>query len=167
MSRLLLDKKAVRMKTLTVSGSLELRTEDLSGEGSGTDSVSKGIKPKTLQVTGVVPFNNSQHLKDLLTLAEAKNEKGELKTYQIINETAAASGIRQVQFADRVSWNEGGTMQAWSVSFTLREVLSIAEMKEQREKQAVTAPQTNEGQAVGAPAASLEKVIRVASEVLG
>lgn len=127
-----LDSFKIPCKNLKVTGSMELRTEDIAGETSGTDVVEKGIKPKVIRVSGSIPFAKQQELKDLVKTAESKNDKGEQKIFTITNRTANAAGIRQVRFVEQLSWNEADTLQMWDVSFALQEYMSNPERVEKR-----------------------------------
>lgn len=155
---------------LVVIGDLEIRTEDLSGETSGSDLVTKGTKPKTLTVSLNIRFDDGQGLKDLVRVAEARESGGDLMVYTIVNRTANAAGIRQVQFTEHVRWAEQENTRAWSVSFTLREYLSVPERVEQREEAAQTVSQTSTGQAVadmaGETATNFKKLLSVVDEAL-
>jgi hypothetical protein len=134
-----LDNFRVPGKNLRVSGNLELRTEDIAGETSGTDAVEKGIKPKILRVGISIPFKTPQDMTDLIKTAEALDENGERKIYTITNRTANAAGIRQVRFFEHLNWKESEYMQLWEVSFTLQEYLSNPERAENREPDLVSA----------------------------
>ena len=160
---------------LSVTGDLEIRTEDLSGETSATDSAEKGVKPKALTVSLSIRFADEQDLRDLIRVAEAKNSDGSMKIYTVTNRTANAAGVRQVRFTDHVRWQEQDGLQAWSVSFTLREYLSVPERVEQREAQASTEAQASEGKVVAGstaeqvqePQTNFERLLSVADKVLG
>jgi len=130
---MLLNEYKVPGKNLSVSGSLELRTEDIAGETCATDSVDKGIKPKTIRVSCDIPFKDSGKLKALIKVAEAKNNSGERKIYTITHRTANSAGIRQVRFFEHFNWREARRLLMWQVSFTLQEYLSNPERTENRE----------------------------------
>jgi len=138
-----LDNFRVPGKNLLVSGNLELRTEDIAGETSGTDAVEKGIKPKILRVGISIPFKTPQDMTDLINTAEAVGENGERRIYTITNRTANAAGIRQVRFFEHFNWNEEESMQLWQASFTLQEYLSNPERVENREPDLVSANTDN------------------------
>jgi len=127
-----LDNFRIPGKKLLVKGNLEMRTEDIAGETSGTDLVEKGIKPKLLRVTVSIPYADQQGLRDLVKTAESKNETGEQKIFTITNRTANAAGIRQVRFTEHFNWDEAETLQMWNVSFTLQEYMSNPERVEKR-----------------------------------
>ncbi len=150
-----LDTFRIPGKNLVVKGNLELRTEDIAGETSGTDSVEKGIKPKILRVSVSIPFKNPQDLSDLIKKAEAKNDAGERKIYTITDRTANVAGIRQVRFTEHFNWNEADTMQMWNVSFTLQEYLSNPERVENREQNKAPATDTTQYKQVLKQAANL------------
>lgn len=128
-----LDDISVPGKNMVVKGNLELRTEDIAGETSGSESVEKGIKPKILRVSLQIPFTQAKDLGSLIQTAETLSEAGARKTWTITHPTANAAGIRQVQFTESVNWEEAGSLQMWTVSFTLRECLSNPERSEARE----------------------------------
>ncbi|WP_300674065.1 hypothetical protein [Desulfoluna sp.] len=127
-----LDDFKVPGKNLVVKGNLEFRTEDIAGETSGTDAVEKGTKPKILRVSLQIPFTMAKDLGGLIKTAETMSEAGARKIWAITHPTANAVGIRQVQFAESVNWEEAGGLQLWKISFTLRECLSNPERVETR-----------------------------------
>lgn len=126
-------------KNLVVKGNLELRTEDIAGETSGTDTIEKGIKPKVLRVSVIIPFKTPQDLRNLIKTAEALNDVGERKIYTVTHRTANAAGIRQAKFFEHFNWNEADTMQMWKISFSLQEYLSNPERVENRDQGLVLA----------------------------
>jgi len=152
---LLLDGTQVRGKGLKVAAALRIESEDLSGQTSNTASAHKGFKPKTLAITLLIPFADRSHLIQLMSLAQATGSGGQRKVYRIVNDTAEAFGVRQVEFSDSVTAREDDTLKAWRVSFTLAEKLSTAERVETRRPGNPIKQQSAPGQAVGdaAPAA--------------
>lgn len=134
---------------LRVSGDLEIKTADLSGETSGTATAEKGVKPKKLRVSCSIAFTEARALRELIRIAEAKDEDGTLHIYTVANLTANAAGVRQAQFCDHVQWQEVDGLAAWSVSFTLREHMSVPERVETRQKpQQKAVEQQSDGQSV-------------------
>lgn len=129
---LLLDGQQVLGKKMKITANLRIESEDLSGQTSGSEKAHKGFKPKTLTVALQIAFVDHVQLKTLMRLAEATAGGGQLKTYRIVNDTAGAFGIRQVQFTEGVSAREDDTLNAWSVQFTLTEKQSNPEKVEQR-----------------------------------
>ena len=129
---MLLNDIKVPGKNLKVKGNLELRTEDIAGESSGTDSVEKGIKPKVLQVSLSLPYTQAQDLTRLIKVAEAVNSEGERTVYTITHKTANAAGIRQVRFIEHLNWEEADARQMWQLSFSVQEYLSNPERVENR-----------------------------------
>nr|WP_321399370.1 hypothetical protein [uncultured Desulfobacter sp.] len=125
-------------KNLKVSGSLELRTEDIAGESCATDSVDKGIKPKILRVSVDIPFSAKDDLLNLVKKAEAKDRSGERAIYTVTHRTANAAGVRQVRFFEHFNWREDRRLLMWQVSFTLQEYLSNPERTENRETSDMT-----------------------------
>lgn len=151
---LLLDGEQVRGKNLKVTANLRIESDDLSGQTSNTDSAHKGFKPKTLAVTLLIPFADNTFLRNLMRLAEATGSGGQLKTYRVVNDTASAFGVRQVQFSDGVSAREDDSLRAWLVQFTLSEKLSNPERVETRRAGKGVTQQGAPGQSVTAPGAS-------------
>ena len=175
---LLLDGEQVRGKNIKVTANLRIESDDLSGQTSNTDSAHKGFKPKTLAVTLQIPFVDSTFLRSLMRLAEATGSGGQLKTYRVVNDTASAFGVRQVQFTDGVSAREDDTLRAWLVQFTLSEKLSNPERVETRRAgqsvtqqgapgQSVTAPGTGENGETGQELTGFESTLKKLDNYLG
>lgn len=149
MTRLLLDGQEIQGKTLKVTGNLRIEADDMSGQTSNTETAHKGFKPKTLTVTLAIPYVNASWLRDLMRLAEATEGGGQLKTYRVVNSTAEAFGMRQVQFADGVSAREDDTLNLWRVQFGLTEKKSNPEKVEKRRGKNSVTTQSGTGSAVG------------------
>ena len=150
---LLLDGEQVRGKNLKVTANLRIESGDMSGQTSNTDTAHKGFKPKTLAVTLQIRFVDHPFLRSLMRLAEATGAGGQLKTYRVVNDTASAFGVRQVEFTDGVSAREDDTLRAWLVQFTLSEKLSNPERVETRRAGKGVTQQGAPGQSVTAPGA--------------
>ncbi|MGP5281398.1 baseplate complex protein [Pseudomonas helleri] len=150
---LLLDGERVRGKNIKVTANLQIESDDLSGQTSNTDSAHKGFKPKTLTVTLQIPFVDSAYLRNIMRLAEATGSGGQRKTYRVVNDSASAFGVRQVEFSDGVSAREDDTLRAWQVQFTLSEKLSNPERVETRRAGNGVTQQGAPGQSVTAPGA--------------
>lgn len=146
---LLLDGQQVLGKRMKVTANLRIDSEDLSGQTSGSEKAHKGFKPKTLAVSLQIAFVDHAQLKTLMRLAEGTAGGGQLRTYRIVNDTASAFGIRQVQFTDGVSAREDDTLASWSVQFTLTEKQSNPEKVEQRRAANGTTAQSAPGNGVG------------------
>ena len=129
---LLLDGQEVQGKGLKITANLRIESDDLSGQTSNTESAHKGFKPKTLAVSLQIRYADSDQLRALMSLAEATESGGQLKSYRVVNDTAAAFGVRQVQFSDGVSAREDDTLARWLIQFTLSEKLSNPERVESR-----------------------------------
>ena len=69
----------------------------------------------------------------------------------MVNDTASAFGVRQVEFTDGVSAREDDTLRAWLVQFTLSEKLSNPERVETRRAGQSVTQQSAPGQSVTAP----------------
>ncbi|UIP32586.1 DNA-binding protein [Stutzerimonas kunmingensis] len=149
---LLLDGEKVQGKGLKITANLCIESDDMSGQTSNSASAHKGFKPKTLTVSLLIRFADREQLRDLMRLAEATEGGGQLKTYRIVNDTATAFGVRQVQFSDGVSAREDDTLAAWRVQFTLAEKLSNPERVEKRRQPSTVTSQSAPGQAVSSTA---------------
>lgn len=145
---LLLDGEKVQGKGLKITANLRIESDDMSGQTSNSTSAHKGFKPKTLTVSLLIRFADQEQLRNLMRLAEATEGGGQLKTYRIVNDTAAAFGVRQVQFSDGVSAREDDSLAAWRVQFTLVEKLSNPERVEKRRPANGVTGQSAPGQAV-------------------
>lgn len=180
MTLMLLDGQAVEGKNLKITGSLSIESEDLSGQTSNTESAHKGFKPKTLTCTLLITYKDADQLRSLMSLAEATESGGQRKTYRVVNDTAAAFGVRQVQFSDSVSAREADTIRAWQVQFTLTEKLSNPEKVEGRKATSGVNQQAASGSAVGGTdngsasgaggaqeLTGLEKVLKKVDDYLG
>jgi hypothetical protein len=145
---LLLDGEKVRGRSMKVTGDMRIESGDMSGQTSNTDTAHKGFKPKTLTVTLMIPFVDAEHLRSLMRLAEATESGGQLKTYRVVNDTATAIGMRQVQFSDGVSAREDDSLRGWRIQFTLTEKLSNPERVEKRRADKAVKTQSAPGQGV-------------------
>jgi hypothetical protein len=130
-----LNSTTIALKTLRITASLELASEDASGQSSSTDTAETGIKAKMLAVSGFIPFTDSQQLTNLFKLAEA-TEAGARVTYRISNKTADALGIKQIKFSSKIEAVEQQTTRQWSVSFILQEYRSVPQKVEERQPDA-------------------------------
>lgn len=149
---LLLDGQQILGKRLKITANLRIESDDLSGQTSNSQTAHKGFKPKTLTVSLMIPFVDQVQLRSLMRLAEATAGGGQLKIYRIVNDTAAAFGIREVQFSDGVSAREDDSLNAWLVQFTLSEKLSNPERVENRRVGNGVTSQSGPGSAVGGAA---------------
>ncbi|OTA17570.1 hypothetical protein Xvie_00958 [Xenorhabdus vietnamensis] len=128
---LALDGEAIALKSLTVTPSMMFQDQDQSGQSSSTAVAEQGIKPKELRITGIIPFTEQKTLSRLFALAEAK-DGGNLKRYRIANLTAQAINFRIGTFTGTIDASKVDGKQAWQVTFTLREHLSVAEKRDAR-----------------------------------
>ncbi|WP_445357276.1 hypothetical protein ACJJIC_14705 [Microbulbifer sp. ANSA002] len=127
-----LNGNALPNTELFVSVTTEFDADDLSGETSSTSSAHKGIKPKSVNVSFMVKFSDSEEITQFYRLAESTEDNGDLVIYDITDRTANAANIRQVRFTGRIEQREMAKLKAWRVSFALQEYLSVAEKMEQR-----------------------------------
>ncbi|MNN29610.1 hypothetical protein D3C81_1432220 [compost metagenome] len=145
---LLLDGERIQGRGMKVTSDLRIESGDMSGQTSNTDTAHKGFKPKTLTVNLLIRFIDAEDLRTLMRLAEATAEGGQLKTYRIVNDTATAFGMRQVQFSDGVSAREDDSLRGWRIQFTLTEKLSNPERVETRRAGNAVSTQRAPGQSV-------------------
>jgi len=120
------------IKSLRITASQELASDDASGQSSSTDVAETGIKAKTLTVSGYVLFNQAVNLTNLFNMAEA-TESGARTIYRISNKTADALGVKQVRFASRIEAVEQESTRQWAVNFTLQEYRSVPQKVEERQ----------------------------------
>jgi hypothetical protein len=146
---LLLDGHKVQGKNLKVTANLRIESGDMSGQTSNTDKAHKGFKPKTLTISLLIPFVDNSHMTDLMRLAESTGSGGQLHLYRVVNDTAEAFGIRQVEFSDGISAREDDSLRAWLVQFTLSERQSNPEKVEGRRAGNAVNAQGGPGSAVG------------------
>jgi hypothetical protein len=132
MTQIALDGELLTLKSPRINLTMELKDADMSGQTGNTDTAEQGTKGKVMAVTGLIAFKTPDVLNRLLILAQ-QTEDGKRKIYRIGNELAKAMKIRQVRFTGRVQSDEQENLMAWKVSFTLREYLSVPEVKAQRE----------------------------------
>lgn len=139
--QLALNGQPIYLREFRANISVNRENEDMSGEKSTTKRAEKGVKSKTLTVTGVIPYRNAEWLKTLFTLAEAEGSGGQMK-YRISNITAQAVNMREGVFDGEVSAQEQDVM-GWRVSFTLKEVNSVAEKTANRKAKPKTKKQVD------------------------
>lgn len=130
--QLALNGKPVYLNNITISASVKRDDPDMSGQKSSTKKTDKGVKAKELNVSGLIPYRYKEWLTDLFNLAEAENAKGEQEKYRVSCMLAEVINMREVQFSGAVNVNPEGGKLAWAVSFTLKEINSVAEKKDQR-----------------------------------
>ncbi|WP_025821943.1 baseplate complex protein [Shewanella marina] len=134
MSQLALDGELIRLKSCKLTLSMRLADQDMSGQSSSTASSEQGDKAKELKVTGLIPFVDQPMLSRLFELSLLRDDKGNRKVSRIGADLARAAKIRQVKFFGNITAPEHPTLMAWSVSFQLREHLSVPEVAEAREE---------------------------------
>ncbi|MCX2834446.1 baseplate complex protein [Microbulbifer thermotolerans] len=138
----------LRGSELVVNGRLRIETESLSGNTSASDRANNGIKPKALVVSMVIKFDAADHLHELVRVAEAVDSNSKLVVYDILDDTAQAMGVRQVQFSDDFNVRQIPGQSAWRVNFTLQEYLSVPEKVEQRAQVQAPEAQTAESEGI-------------------
>lgn len=131
-----LNTTQLKLKSLRITASQALASEDSSGQSSSTDVAETGLKAKMLSVTGYIHFEQAQHLTELFQLAEATEDSARV-IYRINNKTANALGIKQVRFSSKIEAVEQETTRKWRVTFTLAEYRSVPEKVEERQPETV------------------------------
>lgn len=166
----------LRGSELAVNSVLRIETESLGGNTSSSDRAKNGIKPKTLTVSLVIAFKNAEHLSALVQQVESVDTNGKLTVFDIVDDTARAMNIRQVQFNEALNVRQIPEKKAWRVNFTLSEYLSIPEKVEQRQKTQAAQQQSANGEPVatasvedqegGESLTGFEKVLKFADDAL-
>ncbi len=133
MTKLMLGSFRVPGYGLTVANSFQIASEDLSGTSSSTATAENGIKPKEFSVSTTIRFTEADDLNALTRTAESVDGKGQRTIYTASHALLTAMGVRQVRFTSTFSAvPDSSGLQAWNVSFTLREYNSAAERMEAR-----------------------------------
>lgn len=141
-------------KDISVSMAMPLERKDISGQTSGTESVSAGNKSKKLTVSLSIRMNEAAKLLQLTAIAEAIDDAGAPIIYTIADDLAEATNIRQVEFIDNFRVDPLTGTQGWTVRFSLQERLSVPEKKEQRAKQPTATAAPTQGDPVQSAAAN-------------
>ena len=130
---------------LSVAWSMEMPTEDLSGNTSLTDKADKGIKPKRLSINFALRENKSEleYWTRFLLMLEAKDSKGQAIEYVVIHPLVQASRIRTMRVVGQVRIAESTQQRRYDVSFELEEVRSVPEASEARSQTRASGTSTN------------------------
>ena len=161
--QLALNGTPIYLNNILMSVSVKREEKDMSGQKSSTKKSDKGVKAKELNVTGFIPYARREWLTDLFNLAESEDGKGEQSKYRVSCTIAEAVNMREVQFSGEVTAAEQSGQLGWSISFTLREVNSVAEKKDQRKQkpkakaQGEKAPAAKSSNAQGGNQSAVEK----------
>ena len=126
---------AIRGKNLKTSIELEIERKDLSGDSSSGAFAPAGAKTQKITISLQIEKKNPQHLLGLIQKSQENNDDGSPVIFNISNDHCAARGIRQAYFEGTVSSADADGVQAWNVSFTMREYNSVPEKLEGREEQ--------------------------------
>jgi hypothetical protein len=129
---LTLNTTKINLKSLRITASQTLASEDASGQSSSTDVAETGTKAKMLNVSGLIAFENAEHLAQLFKLAEA-TEDAARTIYRINNNTASALGVKQVRFSSKIEAAEQEITRQWRISFSLAEYRSVPQKVEERQ----------------------------------
>lgn len=140
--QLALNGTPIYLHNILMMISVKREEKDMSGQKSSTKKSDKGIKAKELQVTGFIPYSRPEWLSTLFKLAEAETGKGEQEKFRVACLIAETVNMREVQFSGEVQASEQNGQLGWNISFTLREVNSVAEKKGQRTKKPIAKAQS-------------------------
>ncbi len=160
---LYLNNKKVEGHNIKVSTSLELASDDVSGQSSYTDEAETGDKPKQLSISLEIRYADMSFLSALVLMAEAKTDIGERVVYNVINNSAKAMNIRRARFAGTLQAREDDALKRWNVSFKLTEFASVPELKEARTEAKAVVDLPPSGSPVAASSTTVPTVEDLAS----
>lgn len=132
---LALDGESIVLKNPSVSVEYDLPEDDQSGQSSSTNSSEKGIKPKKMNVSGLIEFSTPDRLSRLIELSYQTENGGAKKLYRIANATANVVNLREAVFSGKISVSPHSSLLAWQIGFTLSERKSVPEKRETRAQQ--------------------------------
>lgn len=132
---LALDGESIILKNPSISAEYDLPDEDQSGQSSSTNSSEQGIKPKKLNVSGLIEYSTPDYLSRLIELSYQTDRGGAKKLYRIANSTANVINLREGVFSGKISIAPHSTLLAWQINFTLSERKSVPEKREARAQQ--------------------------------
>lgn len=175
---LALDGESIILKNPEISAEYDLPEEDQSGQSSSTNSSEKGIKPKKLNINGLIEYSTPDRLSRLIELSYQTESGGAKKLYRVANATANVINLREAVFSGKVSVSPHSSLLAWQVSFTLSERKSVPEKREKRAQQraaengdesvgAIIEDVPNEQKENGSLTWFEENVLAKANEVMG
>ena len=132
---LALDGESIILKNPSVSAEYDLPEEEQSGQSSSTNSSEKGIKPKKLNISGLIEYSTPDRLSRLIELSYQTEGGGAKKLYRIANATANVINLREGVFSGKISIAPHPSLLAWQISFTLSERKSVPEKRETRARE--------------------------------
>lgn len=132
---LALDGESIVLKNPSISAEYDLPDEDQSGQSSSTNSSEQGIKPKKLNISGLIEYSTPDYLSRLIELSYQTDRGGAKKLYRIANSTANVINLREGVFSGKISIAPHSTLLAWQINFTLSERKSVPEKREARAQQ--------------------------------
>lgn len=132
---LALDGESIILKNPLISAEYDLPDEDQSGQSSSTNSSERGIKPKKLNISGLIEYSTPDRLTRLIELSYQTEIGGAKKLFRIANATANVINFREGVFSGKISIVPHSSLLAWQVNFTLSERKSVPEKREAREQQ--------------------------------
>jgi hypothetical protein len=122
----------INLKNMLVTLKLSIKNKAVGDTTSTSDTLSQGIKPKLLTVSGLVLFDDAEKLKALVKWAEKINDDGTPAIHTIDDQTANLGEVRQVIFDRDFNIKKVAKFEAWQIDFTLLQKNTVAEQKESR-----------------------------------
>jgi hypothetical protein len=122
----------ILLNDLIVGFECSIKNKEIGNKSSSTGSINEGTKPKILTVTGVCSYENKDNLIILIKMAETTDNEHRRAVYTISDNTADVAEIREVIFHNSLSVKKMNGLQAWNVSFSLREYNSVVEAAERK-----------------------------------
>ncbi len=151
---------------LLVTANLHIKSDDLGGNTSGTDSAHLGYEPKTLEISLKIKYIDEGDLTRLSQLAEQLDAAKKPKVFNIVDRTAKAMNIRQVRFSENFRVREDEMLHQWQVTFELKEYRSVAEKIEQRQTVKPAVVQQADEAKKEEPLTNFEKFLQSIDQVL-
>lgn len=145
-------------KNIKVAISQDFERKELSGNGSGSKLVNAGNKPKEISVGTLIPESDKAQLRELFSIAEATTRSGQPVAYTVADSLCQLLSIRVVMFIGSIKITEASGLRAWEVSFTLRDVASTADKREERLRQQEVEQQPQQDGVVAISTSSPDKI---------
>jgi hypothetical protein len=128
----------INLKSMLVTLKLSIKNKSVGDTTSTSDTLSQGIKPKSLTVSGLVLYEDAEKLKELVKWAEKTNSDGSPAIHTIDDQTANLGEVRQVIFDRDFNIKKMAQFEAWQIDFTLLQKNTVAEQKESRSQPTTT-----------------------------
>lgn len=163
---LALNGEAIPLKNMRVTITQQFPDKDQSGGTSSTAKSEEGAKGKEMRVSGEIAFKDISILSRLFQMANATGTGGAKTVYRVANNFARAVNLREASFSGTLDAPQQDGRMSWLVTFTLTEVLSVAEKKEAAASARATSKTQNAGGSATDSAESEEKMTWFEKKVL-